>query len=165
MSDRLESTLGEIRRMYEGNAWHGPAVLDVLEGITATQAAARPLPNAHSIFELTHHLAAWIGEATARIQGQPAGDPADGDFPLVGNLIDEAAWDAVRARLARRHAAFLDVVAAFDPARLDDPVDPSTSPDRSRPRTFSALIHGVVQHNAYHAGQIMLLRKAIERAD
>jgi uncharacterized damage-inducible protein DinB len=165
MPDRLTSTVGEVRRMYDGNAWHGPGVLDVLNGITATQAAARPLSNAHSIFELTHHMAAWIGEATSRIRGEPAGDPADGSFPPRGVPVDDAAWDAVRDLLARRHREFCDTVAALDPARLDDPVNASTRPDAAHPRTFSALIHGVVQHNAYHAGQVMLLRKAIERAD
>jgi uncharacterized damage-inducible protein DinB len=165
MPDRLTSTLGEIRRMYEGNAWHGPAVLDALKGVTATQAAARPVPNAHSIYELTHHMAAWIGEATSRIQGNPAGDPADGDFPARGVPVDDAAWNAARALLARRHAEFCDIVGGLDPARLNDPVDPSTSPDATRPRTFSDLIHGVVQHNAYHTGQIILLKKAIERSD
>jgi len=165
MSDVIANTLGEVRRMYVGNAWHGPAVLEVLKGVTAVQAAARPIASAHSIHELTHHMAAWIGEATSRLRGQAAGDPADGNFPPRGVPVDDAAWDAARDLLARRQAEFVDLVSTFDPARLDDPVDPSQSPDQEHPRTFLALIHGVVQHNAYHAGQVMLLRRAIEQAE
>jgi len=165
MSDVIASTLGEVRRMYVGNAWHGPAVLEALEGVTATQAAARPIAGAHSIHELTHHMAAWIGEAMSRIRGNPPGDPADGNFPPRGVPVDDAAWDAARDLLARRQAEFVDLVSAFDPARLEDPVDPSMSPDPEHPRTYSALIHGVVQHNAYHTGQVILLRRAIEQAE
>lgn len=160
----IQPILGELRRMYEGNAWHGPALLDVLRGVSATQAAARPVPGAHSIHELTHHVAAWIGEVNARLLGGTPGDPADGDFPPQGTIIDDAAWKATLERLAARQAAILETVAAFDPSRLQAAVNPTKPEDPAHPRTFYALVHGLVQHNAYHAGQIMLLRRALERA-
>ena len=105
--------------MYEGNAWHGPSVLEALNGVTASQAAARPVPGAHSIFDLTHHIAAWMGEATSRVEGSTPGSPADGDFPPPGAQVDEAAWSDVRARLERRQSELMDALSSFDPARLE----------------------------------------------
>lgn len=151
--------------MYEGNAWHGPSVLDALRGVTAAQAAARPVAGAHTIHELTHHMAAWIGEVNSRLRGNRAGSPADGDFPPPATPLDEATWSAVLANLSRRHMELMETVAAFDESRLADPVDPAEPPDEQHPRTFHALIQGLVQHNAYHAGQVMLLRRAIERSE
>ena len=156
MTDPL---LSDLRRIYEGNAWHGPAVLDAIKDVTAGQAGARPIPNAHSIYELAHHIGAWIGEVTSRLQGNPPGMPADGDFPQV-SVVDAASWTDVCARLERRQAELLETVASFDSARLDDPVNPS---DRGKdgPVSYRALLSGLAQHSAYHAGQIMILRKAL----
>lgn len=155
----LERITREIHRMYHGGAWHGPALMDVLRDVTAEQAAARPVPGAHTIYELTHHLAAWVGEVRERIGGKPPGAPPEGDFPPANTKVDAAAWDAVRERLAQRHRELIEALTAFSPARLDDPVDPTTERRNDGGDTYYALLQGMVQHNAYHAGQIMLLRK------
>ena len=156
----LSTLIGDLRRIYEGNAWHGPGVLEAIEGVTASQAASRPIPNAHTIYELTHHIAAWIGETTARLQGNTPGMPADGDFPDRSMTVDDTTWSDVCARLERRQAELMEAVAAFDPARLDDPVKPE-SRKADGPVTFRALLSGIAQHSAYHAGQIVILRKAL----
>ena len=49
----------QLQRAFQGKAWHGPSLKEALAGITADQAAARPVGNAHSIWELTHHIGAW----------------------------------------------------------------------------------------------------------
>ncbi len=154
--------LADLRRIYEGNAWHGPSVQEALHGVTTTQAAARPLPDAHSIYELTHHIGAWIGETTSRLLGNQPGNPADGDFPSPSTAVDDAAWADVRARLERRQAELLEAVSGFDAARLDDAVDPKNRKNSDGPVTFRALLSGLAQHSAYHAGQIVLLKKPLK---
>jgi uncharacterized damage-inducible protein DinB len=153
--------LGDLRRIYEGNAWHGPAVLDAIRDVTAAQAAARPIADGHTIYELTHHIAAWIGETASRLQGNPPGMPADGDFPSRTITVDNDLWTDVRTRLERRQAELLEAVAGFDAGRLDEPVDPRNKRGPDDPVTFRALLSGIAQHSAYHAGQIVLLRKAL----
>jgi uncharacterized damage-inducible protein DinB len=156
----IDPLLADLRRIYEGNAWHGPAVLDAIQGVSAEQAAARPLPGAHSIYELTHHIGAWIGEVTSRLQGNPNGMPADGDFPPSGAKVDDTAWADLLARLERRQAELLEAVSTFDPSRLDEPVDPKNR-NADGPVSYRALLSGLAQHSAYHAGQIVLLRKSM----
>lgn len=160
----LTHLVADLRRMHEGSAWHGPAVLEVLDGVSATQAASRPVPGAHSIYELTHHIAAWIGEVRARLEGNPPGAPADGDFPDPACVVDDTAWQDVRARLERRQSELMETLSAFDADRLDDPVDPKRRPEPGGPGSFRALLSGLAQHNAYHAGQIMILRRALQRS-
>jgi uncharacterized damage-inducible protein DinB len=160
----IDPLLADLRRIYEGNAWHGPSVLDAIRGVTAMQAGARPVPNAHSIYELTHHIAAWMGETTSRLQGKPPDNPADGDFP-PRTAVDEAAWADVRARLERRQAELLEAIARFEPGRLDEAVDPRNRKDTSGPVSYRALLSGLAQHSAYHAGQIMVLRKALASSE
>jgi uncharacterized damage-inducible protein DinB len=154
----LSELATDLRRIYEGNAWHGPAVLDALDGVTAEQAARRPLADAHSIYEVTHHIAAWMGEVTSRVRGNKPGMPADGDFPSLKTVVDDAAWSDVRALLRRRQAELIEVVSSFDETRLDEPVDPKNK-GVDGPVTYRALLSGLAQHSAYHAGQIVLLKK------
>ena len=156
----MKFLIADLRRIYEGNAWHGPSVLDAIDGVTAQQAGQRPLADAHSIYELTHHIAAWIGEVTSRIQGNAPGMPSDGDFPAAGAKVDDAAWADVRARLERRQAELLEAVSAFDEARLDEAVDPKNK-GKDGPVTYRALLSGLAQHSAYHAGQIVIIRKGL----
>lgn len=160
----IDPLLADLRRIYEGNAWHGPAVLDAIRDVSAEQAAARPVAGAHSIYELTHHIAAWIGETASRLQGNAPGMPADGDFPPQAALVDAAAWADVCARLDRRQAELLEAVAGFDAGRLDEAVNPGNKGDVSGPVSYRALLSGLAQHSAYHAGQIVLLRKALAKS-
>jgi uncharacterized damage-inducible protein DinB len=154
--------LEQMRRMYAGGAWHGPSLTEALDGVTAAQAAARPLAGGHTIYELTHHVAAWIGEVHDRLGGKVPGNPADGDFPPPDERVDDAAWRRMRERLESRHRALMDALPRFDPSRLEDPVDPAQGPEGG---VYYQLLHGLVQHNAYHAGQIMLLKRGLERRD
>ena len=55
----IERILDQLKRAYEGDAWHGPSVKEVLAGVTAEQAHARPPGNAHTIYELVPHIAVW----------------------------------------------------------------------------------------------------------
>ncbi len=156
----LDPLLADLRRIYTGNAWHGPSVLDAIRGVTAMQASARPIPNGHNIYELTHHIGAWIGEVTSRLQGNKPGMPSDGDFPPAATKVDDNAWAELCARLERRQAGLIETVASFDAGRLDEAVEPKNK-GKDGPVSYRALLSGLAQHSAYHAGQIMILRKGL----
>ena len=152
--------LADLRWIYEGGAWHGPAVLDAIKDVTAAQASARPIPNGHSIYELTHHIGAWMGEVTSRLKGNKPGMPAEGDFPPKSTKVDDNTWAELRNRLERRQAELIETVASFDTGRLDEAVDPKNK-GKDGPVTYRSLLSGLAQHSAYHAGQIVLLRKGL----
>ncbi len=143
--------LDQLQRAHAGNAWHGPALDEVLDGVDAARAAARPLPGAHSIWELVLHVAVWEDIARRRMAGEDVRPTEAEDWPVVTDT-SEAAWRAARGQLARAHGALREAIEALPEARLDDALRPGF--------TVAHLLHGVVQHDLYHAGQIALLRKA-----
>ena len=153
--DRL---LDELRRAWDGDPWHGDPVRRVLEGITAQQAAARPLPHAHGVWQIVLHMTSWTREATRRLRDRVAREPEDGDWPAAGT--GEGEWNAALYALARANAELLEAVAAFPSAELDHVV----GEERDRPLgagvTYAVMLHGIAQHHAYHAGQIALLKKS-----
>jgi len=151
--------LQELRKQFDGDAWHGDALEVILEGISAAQASRR-MGTAHSIWEIVLHIAGWTQEVTRRLQGGEAGDPADGDWPAVADVSD-AAWQDARRRLRELHQAVLVIVARVPPAELHAPVqDFRNSPD-GRGRTVAETISGLIQHDVYHAGQIAILKRLL----
>jgi uncharacterized damage-inducible protein DinB len=145
----------QLRRAFDGNAWHGPALLELLDDVDAATAAARPVPEAHSIWELVLHIAAWDDTGLRRLSGkkwQPAGLE---NFPRVP-APTKGAWRKAVAGVKRTHETLVKTVAALPEARLGDRV-PGKRYD------FYHLLHGIVQHELYHAGQIAILKKACLR--
>jgi uncharacterized damage-inducible protein DinB len=147
----------QFRRAFEGEAWHGPAVLALLDGVTAQQAAAHPIPGAHSIWELTLHIAAWERACLRRLNGDPAQLSDAEDWEPI-NDPSEAAWEATKQELIDNHRELLDAIASVDEARLNEPI--ITHPEIPFSSVYVTL-HGGVQHDLYHAGQIAMLKKAL----
>lgn len=148
----------QFQRAFDGQAWHGPSVLSLLNGVTAEQAAAHPIPGAHSIWELTLHIAAWEDACRRRLEGDPAQLTDDENFPPIGDT-GEAEWERAKATLIEVHRRLLAVIATTEDSRLDQPIIDSAEIPASS--TYVTL-HGGVQHSLYHAGQIAILKKAIQ---
>jgi uncharacterized damage-inducible protein DinB len=151
----IERILDQLKRAYEGNAWHGPSVREALADVNAAQAHARPLANAHSIWELVHHIAVWEGAGRRRLEGDRAAiDISSPDDWPPADDTSEAAWEQAKAALDRGHEAFREAITHVDEARLDEPILEGMS-------TVYVTLHGVIQHDLYHAGQIAMLKKAL----
>jgi len=156
-----ERIVDELRRAQDRGAWHGPSAREGLEGITAAAAASHPIPGAHSIWELVLHLTAWRGEVMRRLQGAEPGLPPEGDWPPVGDTSDAAWADACR-RLEDSHRQLGEAVARFAEEKLDQPVGRKPpDPALGNVGTYYVMLHGVAQHDAYHMGQVGILKKVV----
>jgi len=145
----------QIRRAFEGEAWHGDSIPEILAGVTAAQAAAHPIKNAHSIWELVLHIAAWDGAVLRRTGGSAVKLSDKENFPPVTDT-GETAWRKAVQHLKQGHAELVKAVAAFPDARLQDQVPGKTE----KYYNFYYMFSGIVQHELYHAGQIAILKKA-----
>jgi uncharacterized damage-inducible protein DinB len=151
----------EIRRSLWGPAWHGPALLEALSDVTAEEALARALPGAHSIAELAAHSLAWIEEVERRLRDGTAADPERGDWPAVEGEASTS-WGEVRTLLDHAGSSLGDVLAQFPRERLHEEVwRQSGESPVGIDRSYSALLSGLAQHNAYHGGQVSLLKVAL----
>ncbi|MCB2407116.1 DinB family protein [Hymenobacter lucidus] len=151
----------QLTRAFNGEAWSGPSLLATLEPVAAGQAAARPLPQAHSIWEIVLHLTTWTNVVRQRVatrQSQPVPDTVD--WPAQPAAPDEAQWQQALAQLRAAHELLLTDVAALNDDALEEPIGEEAGSEPGRANTVYVLLHGLAQHNLYHAGQIALLRKA-----
>jgi uncharacterized damage-inducible protein DinB len=150
----VERIADQLKRAHEGGAWHGPAVDELLAGLTAEQAAARPFEGAHSIWELVSHIEAWERAILRRLGGDPAQiyNTAE-DWSLTAGGTEET-WASARWKLTETYVALREAVLKLDDAQLDEPILPNMS-------TRYVSLHGAIQHTLYHAGQIAVVRKAL----
>lgn len=149
----IRLSIDQLRRTLEGNAWHGASLGELLEDVTAAQAAAHPLPEAHSIWELVLHLITWQDAARRRTEGEAYVPDDDKDWSAVVDT-SPAAWEAARQALSASTAALRRTLAG-----LDEPAWHARVP--GKPYSVEFMIWGVVQHNVYHAGQVALLKKLV----
>jgi uncharacterized damage-inducible protein DinB len=148
----------QIRRAFDGDAWHGDSILEILDGVDAKMAAAHPIKSAHSIWELVLHMTAWDGAILTRIGGTALELQDEQNFPPVKDT-SETAWRKAIDHARHTHSELVSAVAAFPDSRLQDRVPGKTESYHDFFYTFS----GIVQHELYHAGQIALLKKAQTR--
>ena len=157
----IDRIVDELQRQYDGDPWHGSPLKSILDGLTATQAAAKPFPSAHSIWELVLHITAWKGEVRKRLSGAPASDPEEGDWPSPGKQTAES-WSEALKRLDAAHNRLIEAIRQMPEDRLFE----ATNDPRDRPLgtgvSYYVLLHGIVQHDVYHSGQIAILKKALE---
>jgi len=150
---QTEMIADQLDRAYRGDPWHGPSVRAALEGVDAAMAAARPHTAAHSIHEVVLHMTAWTREVTRRLRVGIAQDPEMGDWPEVGG------WDAALEALEAANDELLEAIRALDPPQLDDRIGDARDRALGSGVSRYVMLHGLVQHHAYHAGQIAILKK------
>ncbi len=151
MSD-VQRILDHYDGVLNGNAWHGDPVWQVLDTISAEQAASRPIPDAHTIWEIVMHMTFWENVVVQRLAGLRAGVVEELNFPPMPAATEEN-WRGTLDRFRASNRAFREALARLDPAKLNELT-------AARKRTFYGEAHGIIEHHVYHLGQIALLKKA-----
>jgi uncharacterized damage-inducible protein DinB len=157
--NEIDRIADQLARAHDGDAWYGSPTMAVLRGVTAEQASHRPIPQAHTIWEIVLHITGWQREVLRRLRTGACADPADGDWPSPPPPSDDA-WRADVARLEAAHRELLDEVRRFPENRLGEPLGDARDPALGTGVSYYVLLHGIVQHNLAHTAQISLLRKA-----
>jgi len=148
----------ELQKAYHGDPWHGGNVLDLLLIANPEKVFTHPIPNAHSIAELTLHLIAWTEEVIERINGSAAKMPSRGDWPLPKeNSTDE--WNKILGEFKEANEQLLATIDQLDPEQWATVVKDKRNPALGTGVNNAQLINGLIQHHAYHAGQMALLLK------
>jgi hypothetical protein len=143
---------------FDGDAWHGPTLLSAVRGVGLDEALWSPGADRHSIWALTLHCAFWKHRVRERVTGERTPFPRPGDdFPELPADPTAEAWRADVALLEESHAELLEAVAA----NASVLAEPGPGQTRSRAKNVA----GIAFHDAYHAGQVRLLRKLYELRD
>lgn len=158
--DPREFVIDQLERMLDGGAWHGPALIETLREVSPEQALERPVPAAHSMWEIVLHATSWAREVARRARSGVARDPEGGDWPAPPAEPDAGAWADALAALRAAHEELREAIRACPVDRLHERLYDERSLEPGQ--TLLATLHGLVEHDAYHAGQLAFLRRAVE---
>jgi uncharacterized damage-inducible protein DinB len=133
---------------YDGNAWHGPNVKSTLAKINAGDKDAR-IGNGHSIIELVGHMAAWRHFVAERLKGNAGFQVTDeNNFPVIEK------WETALQSLEETQKELLSAIKQCTEEKLLEEVP-------TRKYNFYTLLHGIIQHDIYHIGQIVMIQKSL----
>ncbi len=148
----VKRIIDQLERSFKGEAWHGPSVLEVLSGVSVENASSRPIEAAHTIWEITLHIRAWLYHVCKRLEGEPFEPTTEQDWPPAS--ATENAWQQTQQDLNDVYEKLQKKVSELS----DEDLEVKDVP--GKPYTLYFMIHGVIQHNLFHAGQIAVLKKA-----
>jgi len=136
-----------LQNVFERDPWHGPSVKAVLQDITPAQALQK-LPNSNSIIELVNHMTVWRKSVACHLEGKPFTVSEDLNF------VSSTDWELAVRDLEKSQQALLDALESFPSKKLNQII-----PGTNLRHTFYTVIHGVIHHDVYHLGQIVLTKK------
>jgi uncharacterized damage-inducible protein DinB len=152
----IDRILDQMDRAFSGDAWHGPSLISAIEGLSAEDASKHSIEGAHSIWELVHHLGSWNAIVLKRLRGEDVEVTSERDWPPVWE-VSETAWRRAVENLSDSHLRLRQFAATIEDEELDRRDIKTSGASTSR----YVVLHGIIQHNLYHAGQIVILRKTL----
>lgn len=149
----INRIVDQMDRALNGEAWHGPHLEELLHGVSAQQASAHPVKAAHSIWELVNHLAAWNFILATRAKGTAMHVTPEQDWPPVTDT-SAASWKKALENMREARAQLRAATLLLKDVELEN-----IAPGKDH--SLYVMLHGAVQHDLYHAGQIAVLKKAL----
>jgi hypothetical protein len=138
-------------------AWHGPSLLEALEGVDVPQANARIIEGRHTIWEIVKHCTFWMKAVIDTVQGIEMSEikPTE-NWPETGRTEDD--WTEDLENLKKTQGELLGYVRNLDESHLEKTVGAYFG-EHYVSFTVRKMLHGIADHNTYHAGQISILKK------
>lgn len=151
MNKEIERIIDLLKRTTDGYAWHGPDIRTVLDDVSLVQAVLR-INGGHSIAELIHHITMWRIFAIKKLQGEDSFDiTLESNFKRIESVSEEE-WKELLDNLRHSQEALIHELSERNDSLLDEQV-----PGRSY--NFYVLLQGIIQHDIYHLGQMVFLKK------
>lgn len=140
-----------MQNIFDGAAWHGASVMEIIGKIDAKD-AFQESAHIHRICELVQHIIAWRTFAIKRLEGDAKYEVTQQENWKDFRIQNEAAWERIKTSLVESQEALITALSSTTDDRLTDIVE-------NKAYDYYTLIHGVMQHDLYHLGEIALLAR------
>jgi uncharacterized damage-inducible protein DinB len=139
--------------LYDGSPWIDVTILPNLKMLNAKQAANRIYPNWNTIWEITNHMISWRANVLQRVQGKILQTPSH-NYVVPVEDISDSAWQSTLERFEETQQDWITFLKKFNSADFEKTYPPNAM-------TYYDHIHGILQHDAYHLGQIVIMMKRV----
>ncbi|TFH14206.1 DinB family protein [Candidatus Bathyarchaeota archaeon] len=160
LSTRLQQTFTKSEKygpnLGEGS-FHGPSLMEALEGIDAEMGRKYPIPGRHSVWEIANHCTFWMDEYSNVLQGHDKkAIHTIEDWPPQGTTDND--WKKDLQRLEESYHKLKHEIEKTDESQLDKTIQ-SIFHEKTFTYTVRKMLYGAIDHNLYHAGQISILKQ------
>ena len=132
--------LQQLRETHDQKNWFVSGK-EAAANLTPEQAAWSDGKN-HSVGQLVQHLVFWNSQSLARIKGEHPAEPGDNNETFK---FDPKQWNSI--------------VKQFDEVMTSLEAQVSSADD-AKVQKIAPMVARIAQHNAYHLGEIVMVRKA-----
>ncbi len=150
-NSEIRNIIRLLENTFDGSAWHGPSILNILNEVNAER-AFKEFDNIHSIAELVQHMTTWRKFAVQRLRGNHQYEI--GEFEDWKKILrnDENTWREIKKQFLQSQQELLETLDGINDLKLTELVE-------NKAYDYYTMLHGVIQHDIYHGGQISLLKK------
>jgi uncharacterized damage-inducible protein DinB len=160
----MKTNIEKIKHLFfiavNGEAWHGPALNEIINKIDENFAGKRLPGFSHNIAEIMFHIIAWTEEVIDRLKGKMPSLPERGDWQEI-ITISSADWSQLKKELLISNEKLISVLDNFSDAKLADKVGDARDAPLGTGISYEEMLYGLLQHHSYHGGQISLIFNAI----
>ena len=150
MATEIDRIVRQLEKTFDQHPWYGPSMVATLANIKPETIHHR-YGSTQSIIELVLHMTSWRVFATKRLEGDDTFEVSpEMNFPAKGT------WEETLAALRQSQQALVEAAKKFPEDRLGELV-----PSKKQRYTYYTLLHGIVQHDVYHLGQIAFVKKSM----
>jgi uncharacterized damage-inducible protein DinB len=139
---------------FDGSPWLDVNIMDTLKNISATQ-AAKKIDHLNSIWQIVNHIICWRETNLKRVNNEIIPAPENNFIEVVMDASEEA-WQATLIKLERSQHNILSFLSSSNDSMLEKVYV-------ANGLSYYEHLQGILQHDAYHLGQIVLLKKLIEK--
>lgn len=150
-----------LKDTWHGSPWYGDPSDKILAGITAAEAARRIAPDTHTIWEIVLHMTAWTETVAERVRGLGAKAPERGDWPAMPADPSADAWVRTLGDLEKARQSLLAEIEATHEEEIQIHVRSHSPPFKDTGISRAGTVAGLIEHDAYHLGQVALLKRAV----
>jgi len=155
MRKEIDYIITTLHSVLDGEPWFGRSVMSLLQEVNPAVVYKRPTENSHSLIELLYHMNTWTEFTLKRLERVE-----EKDFAAFEKLDwreiepNEHTWEKGVAQFKVTHDLIIELLGTKDDEFLSGEVD-------YREYNFRFLLHGIIQHDIYHAAQIAYLKKLL----
>ena len=155
MRKETDYFITSIHSILDGQPWYGEPAMKILQGVGSSKVYKKPNDNSHSLIELLYHMVTWTEFTLKRLEQKEEKDMAAFE-KLDWREInpEEHTWEKGMAQFKVTHDLIIDLLGTKDDEFLAEKVE-------YRDYNFRFLLHGIIQHDTYHLGQIVYLNKLL----
>ena len=150
MSNEINRIVKLFADLQHGDCWVGTNFKETLHGVDHVTASKHMPSGGNSIWQLIAHITYWRTRVVNRITGSD-NPPPFADF-LLPDVLSDINWRQTMLDFESAYHLLRNAIHYFKEENLDKP-----SPKEGQ--SYYQVILGCLQHDAYHLGQIVLLKK------